>query len=127
MRPASELSYRSRINRVAAFVAANLAGTLDGASLAREAALSRFHFQRVFRRMTGLTPAEYVEFARLGRAIAHLGRAIAHLRQGGQQVGRIAAEVGFGVAPTGLRRPEPGLPGPRSLDVSAFQRSRCDT
>jgi AraC family transcriptional regulator len=134
MRPASELSYRSRINRVAAFVAANLAGTLDGASLAREVALSRFHFQRVFRRMTGLTPAEYVEFARLGRAIAHL-------RQGGQQVGRIAAEVGyetgaslakalrrrFGVAPTGLRRPEPGPPGPRSLDVSAFQRPRCDT
>ena len=134
MRPASELSYQSRINRVAAFVAANLAGTLDGASLAREAALSRFHFQRVFRRMTGLTPAEYVEFARLGRAIAHL-------RQGGQQVGRIAAEVGyetgaslakalrrrFGVAPSGLRRPEPGPPEPRRLDVSAFQRPRRDT
>ena len=35
--------------------------------LARQAGLSRFHFQRVFRKAVGLTPRQYLEAARLGR------------------------------------------------------------
>jgi AraC family transcriptional regulator of adaptative response/methylated-DNA-[protein]-cysteine methyltransferase len=35
--------------------------------LARQAGLSRFHFQRIFRKAVGLTPRQYLEAARLGR------------------------------------------------------------
>jgi AraC family transcriptional regulator len=134
MRTASELSYRHSINRVAAFIGDHLGEPLDGRILAREAALSRYHFQRVFRDMTGLTPGDYVEFVRLGTAIAEL-------RRGGQQVGRIAERVGyetgaalakalrrrFGVAPTALRGPDLGPARLRSLDLSAFLRPRHGT
>ena len=35
--------------------------------LARQAGLSRFHFQRVFRKAVGVTPRQYLEASRLGR------------------------------------------------------------
>ena len=45
--------------------------TLD--RLAREAALSRYHFLRTFSRLTGLTPHQYVRRARLRNAAVRLG------------------------------------------------------
>jgi AraC family transcriptional regulator len=44
----------------------------DLVSLAREAKLSRYHFLRVFRELTGLTPHQYVLRARLRRAATQL-------------------------------------------------------
>ena len=58
-------------------------------SLAREARLSRYHFLRVFRQLTGLTPHQYVLRARLCRAATRL-----ILEPG--RVLDIALESGFG-------------------------------
>jgi AraC family transcriptional regulator len=88
MRHQSELSYRRRINRVVAHVHAHLATDLEGSVLADIAAMSRFHFHRVFSAMTGMTPAQYVLRMRLAAAVEAL-------RGGSEPVGRIALDCGF--------------------------------
>src|SRR5262249_48768179 len=47
-------------------------GDLTLGNLAREAALSPFHFLRVFERLTGVTPHQYVLRTRLREAVARL-------------------------------------------------------
>ena len=47
-------------------------GTPDLATLARAVGLSRFHFHRVFRRVTGVTPRVYGDAQRAGRVRARL-------------------------------------------------------
>ncbi|KQU67739.1 MULTISPECIES: GyrI-like domain-containing protein [unclassified Rhizobacter] len=88
MRHQSELSYRRRINRVVAHVHAHLACDLEGGTLADIAAMSRFHFHRVFSAMTGMTPAQYVLRMRLAAAVEAL-------RGGSEPVGQIALDCGF--------------------------------
>lgn len=111
MRPRSELSYRQRINRVVGHVHAHLDGELDSLVLAELAAMSRFHFHRVFAAMTGITPAAYVQRARTAAAVQALRTSTA-------PVGRIALDCGFdngaslakavrreyGVSPSAARR-----------------------
>jgi AraC family transcriptional regulator len=84
----SELSYRRRINRVVMHVQAHLHDDLDGQVLAEVAAMSRFHFHRVFSAMTGVTPSAYVQRVRLAAAVAAL-------RGSAASVGRIALDCGF--------------------------------
>lgn len=60
--------------------------TLDG--LAAVAHLSRYHFARTFRRITGASPMEYVLQRRIERA-----RAL--LRDGRHRIGDIAIDLGF--------------------------------
>jgi AraC family transcriptional regulator len=62
---------------------------LELATLAREARLSRYHFLRVFRQVTGLTPHQYIVRTRLRRAAARLLLEPAHVLD-------IALESGFG-------------------------------
>lgn len=64
---ASGLAARS-LNRVLSHIEENLGEplTLDG--LARLANVSRFHFARLFRRSTGLSPMAYIERSRPQRA-----------------------------------------------------------
>lgn len=88
MRSQSQQSYRRRINRVVAHVNAQLAGDLDSTVLAEVAAMSRFHFHRIFAAMTGATPQHYVLRARLAAAVAAL-------RSGTAPVGEIALDCGF--------------------------------
>lgn len=57
-----------RIGRVTAHIAANLAGDLSLDALAEVAALSRFHFHRIWKAATGETVAETVRRERLNRA-----------------------------------------------------------
>lgn len=130
MRLSSELSYRSRVNAVTDYIADNLAEPLDGARLARQAALSPYHFHRVFHELTGLTPAEYVEYARLGTAIVRL-------RQSDRTINRVAESVGYetgaslakamrrryGVVPGALRNGQ-DVPNTHRLDLSAFVRPK---
>jgi len=92
MRTPVELSYRRRINLVIAHVGEHLDGPLDGNVLAGVAAMSRFHFHRVFTAMTGLTPAEYVFLARMSRTVERL-------RSNRIPITRIALEVGFESGP----------------------------
>jgi len=111
MRNQSELSYRRRINQVVAHVQAHLGADLDSHRLADVAAMSRFHFHRVFAAMTGITPAHYVLRSRLSAAIDAL-------RRSPRPVGEIALDCGFdngatlakamrreyGVSPSGARQ-----------------------
>ena len=110
MRNQSELSYRRRINRVVTHVQQHLDGDLGSQTLADIAAMSRFHFHRIFSAMTGATPAAYVQRVRLACAVAAL-------RGSSAPVGRIALDCGFesgaalakalrreyGVSPSGAR------------------------
>jgi AraC family transcriptional regulator len=57
-----------RLQRVDAFIDANLASELSIADLAGVATLSRFHFLRSFKRATGLTPHQFVRGRRLEQA-----------------------------------------------------------
>lgn len=63
--------------------------TLDLAALARIARLSKFHFLRVFRRVVGATPHQYLIATRLRRAAARLS-------QTSESVTSIAFDCGFG-------------------------------
>jgi AraC-like DNA-binding protein len=79
--------------------------TADGASperpsltaLARDAAMSPYHFLRTFRRMIGMTPHQYTLRTRLNRAAVRL-------RQSGEPVSAIAYDAGFNDLSTFNRR-----------------------
>jgi AraC family transcriptional regulator len=60
--------YEAAVERTVARIAATLDEALDLAALARGAALSPFHFHRVFRGMVGETPLEMHRRLRLERA-----------------------------------------------------------
>lgn len=64
--------YEKRLLRVLDHVYANLDGDLSLDTLADVAALSRFHFHRVFTAMTGETVAVFIRRVRLYRAVAEL-------------------------------------------------------
>ena len=80
---------RRRAVRVALWLDAHAHEPLDLAQVARQSGVSAFHFLRLFARVTGVTPHQYLVRARLRRA-AKL------LLQGTLPVGAIAYEVGFG-------------------------------
>jgi AraC family transcriptional regulator len=65
------------------------AGRLSLHDLAREAAMSPYHFLRVFERVVGITPGQYVLRTRLNRAAVLLRRSTL-------SVARVAADSGFG-------------------------------
>lgn len=63
-----------RIARAVRLIEARADAALDLAALAREAAMSKFHFLRVFRRVVGVTPYRYVIDLRLARAAQMLAQ-----------------------------------------------------
>jgi AraC-like DNA-binding protein len=67
------------------------------ATLAREAAMSRYHFLRVFRRVIGMTPHQYVLRMRMHRAAVRL-------RLSDEPVSTIAFDAGFNDLSTFNRR-----------------------
>jgi AraC family transcriptional regulator len=79
---------RARVDRVAEYVEANLGAAITLDQLAAVAALSPYHFARMFRRATGLAPHQFVTSRRVDRATRLLlGRE--------PSVTAIAAEVGM--------------------------------
>lgn len=76
------------LQRVLAHIQAHLDAPLQLADLAAVAFLSRFHFARLFRRSTGMSPMVYVLHARLHEAQRRL--AVENRR-----VADIAVELGF--------------------------------
>lgn len=78
-----------RISRVLQYLERHAGEALDLDRLARVAAMSKFHFLRVFKRVTGLTPHQFLLGIRLRRA------AVLLLASPGA-VSRIAYDAGFG-------------------------------
>src|SRR5215470_12759258 len=75
------------VQRISDFVNRNLDGKLTLESLSREAGLSPFHFQRVFKKTLGISPRQYVEARRLERVKRSLSS--------GQTVTRSVYDAGF--------------------------------
>ena len=80
--------YQGAVERAAHRVMSALDEALDLEALAREAALSPFHFHRIFRGMIGETPLELQRRLRLERAAASL-------RDGASAVTAIAFAAGY--------------------------------
>ncbi|MDU0342792.1 GlxA family transcriptional regulator [Bosea rubneri] len=92
----AEPAGRSALQEVQRWVAANPAGDHSVASMARRMELSPRHFARLFRSEVGLTPAAWVETARVSAARQFL--------EGGKEAPKqVAALCGFADADT-LRR-----------------------
>lgn len=79
---------RASVDRVADYVEANLSGQLTLDQLAAVAALSPYHFARLFKRTTGLAPHQFVTSRRVDRASRLLVGS-------GASVDAIAAAVGM--------------------------------
>jgi AraC family transcriptional regulator len=75
VKPETQSFYEAAVQAALARVVASLDEALDLARLARGAALSPFHFHRVFRGMVGETPLELQRRLRLERAAFQLGSA----------------------------------------------------
>jgi AraC family transcriptional regulator of adaptative response/methylated-DNA-[protein]-cysteine methyltransferase len=65
---------RTRVEETCSFINQNLDGKLSLAELGKHANLNPFYFQRLFKRITGVTPCEYVEGERLRRAKNSMSR-----------------------------------------------------
>jgi AraC-like DNA-binding protein len=88
--PAAPLSWEQRrVVEVLRLIEERADDTLDLSALAARAGLSRHHFLRVFRRLVGMTPYQYVLRVRMARAARRL-------RRTKDPVGRIALDSGFG-------------------------------
>jgi AraC family transcriptional regulator len=120
--------YHDRIDRVRAHIRDNLAGDLSLDTLADVAAMSRFHWHRVFAAMTGETLAETVRRARLNRAAILVVATATPIAAIADRCGYPNAQVfsrafrqGFGVTPTALRRsgarPPPFIHSPSTEGV----------
>jgi AraC family transcriptional regulator len=79
--------YEKRLNRVVEYIHDNPAGDLSLDALADVAALSRFHFHRVYAAMTGETAATTVRRMRMHRAAVALVCKDSDLRHVAKQVG----------------------------------------
>lgn len=109
--------YQARLERVYARIHADPAGDLSLDELAAVAALSRFHFHRIFTAMTGETLAEAVRRIRLNRAAHALwssrapvaGIARAHGYPNPGSFSR-AFRAAFGQTPAAFRRAGAALP-----------------
>ncbi|MCB1347603.1 MAG: AraC family transcriptional regulator [Maritimibacter sp.] len=109
--------YEKRLLRVLDHVYANLDGDLSLDTLADVAALSRFHFHRVFTAMTGETVAAFIRRVRLYRAVTELLETDAPLGEVAKKCGypnpksfARAFRDAFGETPDGFRKR--GLPRP---------------
>jgi len=121
---------RRRAVRVALWLDAHAHEPLDLEQVARQGGLSAFHFLRLFARVTGVTPHQYLVRARLRRAAKLLA-------QGTLPVGAIAYEVGFGDlsnfvrtfhraagrAPRDFRRIAPRRPPHTTSSSATFSKS----
>ncbi|MCC6227815.1 MAG: helix-turn-helix domain-containing protein [Phycisphaerales bacterium] len=74
-RLSTHASYVDRVNRAIDLMVAHLDRPVRLRELARAAALSAFHFHRVFQALTGQTPADFAKQMRLDRALGMMSEA----------------------------------------------------
>jgi AraC-like DNA-binding protein len=80
--------HHARIARVLRYLASRIGDRHTIADLARVASLSPYHFLRTFKRVTGVTPHQWLLRARLNEAARMLST-------GGERITDIALDVGF--------------------------------
>jgi AraC-like DNA-binding protein len=98
-KPACRVSRRHerRVSEALRRIEAEAHEDLALAELAREAAMSPYHFLRTFRHVAGMTPYQFVLHTRLRRAAVHL-------RSSDAPVSAVAFDAGFGDLSTFNRR-----------------------
>jgi AraC family transcriptional regulator len=131
-RPTTARDHRQRILRVLIHLQQNLDEPLDVERLARVAALSPFHFHRVFRGLVGESVMEHVRRLRLERAAARLRFSQASVTEIALQAGYGAHEAFtrafrslFSLSPSSFRkqrRPLPPPPSPSGVHYSEEAR-----
>lgn len=92
------MAYTERVNRAIDHVVGRLDRPLSLKAMAKAAALSPFHFHRVFQMIVGQTPADFVRRVRLERALAMMSATAGRGRRkggGGASITDIAHECGF--------------------------------
>jgi AraC family transcriptional regulator len=123
--------YEAAVVRALGRVMGSLDATLNLRALAREAALSPFHFHRIFRGIVGETPLELHRRLRLERAAAHLVTTDASITRLAFDAGYETHEAftrafrqAYGTSPSDLRQRAHGRPaGLRPLQT--FLSARC--
>ncbi|MEO0410176.1 MAG: helix-turn-helix transcriptional regulator, partial [Cyanobacteria bacterium P01_A01_bin.135] len=78
---------RQRLGRVVAYIEASLTTDLSLADLALAAGLSKYHFLRLFKQATGVTPHKYLLSRRVEQA--------AQLLKQGKSISQVAHQFGF--------------------------------
>ena len=121
---------RRTVDRVAAFVDAELSGVLTLDRLAAIAQLSPFHFARAFKATTGVAPHEFVTFRRMQRATTLLVQSTAGVDQVAHAVGlsnlshfRRVFRSHLGVTPGRLREDSKIGPSARRSALRASQHA----
>lgn len=71
-REVMRMDYREHIQKAVDHIEAHLREELDNASLSRTAGYSEYHFLRVFRETTGLTPADYIRKRRISEIVREM-------------------------------------------------------
>ena len=78
VRPALVKEYTRRINLARDYIRAHLDGELTVETVSRSALFSPFHFHRVFKSATGLTPKAYADARRAERLRQALGNLVSN-------------------------------------------------
>lgn len=81
------MDYREHIQRAIDFIEDNLKYDINLSDCAKAAGYSIYHFLRIFREVTGLTPADYIRKRRLTEIIKNMSD--------GRSISDIAFEYGF--------------------------------
>lgn len=118
-RAGTDASYLERVNLAIDLVMSRLERPARLSEMARAAALSPYHFHRVFQAMTGETPADFVKRLRLERALGMMARAKR------PSLTEIALSCGFASLSDFSRgfRQRYGV-SPRGFDVEGWRRER---
>lgn len=133
-RTATQLDYGRRVARAMARIAANPARGATLEELAEAAAFSPYHFHRIYRALTGETPAETLARERLSRAAALLLRDAAPVAAIARRCGYGSAaaltrafRAAYGVPPAayratrGIGAPVSPIPQPREENACMFE------
>ena len=128
-RPVTRESYAQRLNRVAEHIWAHLDEPLDLTALADVAALSPFHFHRIYRAMIGETVTETVSRLRLQRASMELARSTTPISEIARRAGYAsnpafsrAFRAAYDLAPAAFRAARRAEPGAAPMPVEIQDR-----
>src|SRR5215831_20135007 len=103
------------VRGICRYIESNLEEPLTLAILGRRAGVSAPHLQRVFKKLTGITPRQYADACRLGRLKARLRqretvtRALYEVGYGSSSRLYERAPSQLGMTPTAYRRGAPGM------------------